>query len=700
MKEINLFIEKLNIRVFLFKLIPFLVKNNKNKIQIFVIDFNRVAWKGLTFLELFFDFKKSIFNFKLIDVKDENNLLLRLRIAFKDIFDLQERIVSQPIYQTFLQSTPSHLRLFDYLKKTFANISIIFPDTIGRDMFLIQLALWKNKQINASAKCVLILGLNSWSEPLKRYANENQVEICIIKPFLPFPLVPYFISDILVGVMGLLKNRKDSFKDFPYFFQALKSLFIRNNISPETIPKVGIEYYGHLNPNRLELYSDVSSWQFSRSFKNHTKLFFGLPHSPYDENKKYEMDSVNLKAVVLRIDSSKLLDVPVYNLRQYIPRLQFSFKNLFSNEWQDLKNKEKTYFKAFQSWKKIFKDQGIKIYLTWYKYDQSHIAIADAIHVNDGICALYQRAYDAVASTEMTIFSDVFFGFSKNSALLEANCGSNITKYIVTGYLGDHRFELLKPMAQDIRSKLVKNGAKKIFCFFDEGSANDSRWHTGHELQRDGYEFCLNLIFDNPEFGVIFKPKIPKSLRARLGSVAELLKKAEETGRCIVLGVGELSNSYPPALAALASDFVIHSCVAATTAGLEAALAGKPTILIDREGWSISPMYRLGVGKVVFTEWKSVLKGIQNFYKGDKEFGNWDKFIAEFDPFRDGKASYRMAEFLDNVYDQFKAGFSKDESLSFAAQKYGEKWGFENVLKIENGKAISMKELDLVQSKK
>ena len=53
----------------------------------------------------------------------------------------------------------------------------------------------------------------------------------------------------------------------------------------------------------------------------------------------------------------------------------------------------------------------------------------------------------------------------------------------------------------------------------------------------------------------------------------------------MVLEGGELHGSRPPAEAALASDLAIHGCFAAVSAGLEAALAGVPTVMIDNEGF-------------------------------------------------------------------------------------------------------------------
>ena len=67
---------------------------------------------------------------------------------------------------------------------------------------------------------------------------------------------------------------------------------------------------------------------------------------------------------------------------------------------------------------------------------------------------------------------------------------------------------------------------------FDENSVDDSRWHTGHDLQRAHYASCIYELLENPLIGFVFKPKNPKNLRERLGDVSILLDQAIQTGRC------------------------------------------------------------------------------------------------------------------------------------------------------------------------
>jgi len=223
-------------------------------------------------------------------------------------------------------------------------------------------------------------------------------------------------------------------------------------------------------------------------------------------------------------------------------------------------------------------------------------------------------------------------------------------------------------------------------AFFDENSHDDARWFAGHEFMRDNYRFLLEKVLSEPWLGLVFKPKAPKTLRRRLGTVSQLLKKAEETGRCFVFEEGTLHGSYPPAIAALASDVAIHGHLCAATAGVEAALAGVPTLLMDREGWPQSKLYQLGKGKVVFNKWDDLWEScIEHWKFGPRksDFGNWSGMLNKIDPFRDGRAAERIGTYLMWLLDGFKAGLPRETVLADAADRYCQIWGRDKVSEVK-----------------
>lgn len=251
--------------------------------------------------------------------------------------------------------------------------------------------------------------------------------------------------------------------------------------------------------------------------------------------------------------------------------------------------------------------------------------------------------------------------------------------------MGDHRFALLQNNATKMRDDLRSHGAEHILAFFDENSGDDIRWHTGHEFMQQNYAFILDKLLEEPNLGVIFKPKSPGTLRKRLGPVAEILKQAEATGRCYVYEGGAMHGSHSPAEAALAADIAIHGHICAATAGLEASFAGVPTLLLDREGWPVSPLYELGKGTVVFTEWQQMWDACKAHWSKPGSidgFGDWSSMIDSLDPFRDGRSAERMGTYLNWLLEGFNSGLDRETVMADAAERYGKAWGYDKVTEI------------------
>jgi hypothetical protein len=453
-----------------------------------------------------------------------------------------------------------------------------------------------------------------------------------------------------------------------------------------------VEYYGHLNLDQPELYSDLFFWQESALSGKDVLVTFSLPQDPLDEEKRSKLAQHGMTAVALNPRATVALGVPVFTHRLLGRGSRLGGLGLASStkdpEARWLREQVKNYEALRAYWGELFQRGNVKIYVTWYKYDATHCAIADALQSLGGVTAIYQRAYEELPSPETTIAADIVFGFSQANAVVECLCNSIIPYHVTTGYLGDHRFKLLRKTAQDIRKAMTQLGAVRIISFTDENSGDDSRWHTGHEFMRQNYAFLLEKVLSEPWLGLVLKPKVPSTLKPRLGPVADLLDRAVATGRCYMFGGGALHGPYPPAAAGLAADVAIHGHLCAGTAGLEAALAGVPTLLMDREGWTISPLYRLGVGRVVFTDWESLWKRLNEHWakaEGIPGFGDWSPLLEEIDPFRDGRAAERMGTYIYWLIEGFKSGLDRETVMADAAERYCARWGKDKVREVNSG---------------
>lgn len=340
-------------------------------------------------------------------------------------------------------------------------------------------------------------------------------------------------------------------------------------------------------------------------------------------------------------------------------------------------------------WTSLFATQDIKVFVGYNKSDPAYCAAADALQSLGGITVNYHRSFETFGGPEASGSADVMFNFSQTTVDSEIECGSTTPYHVITGFLGDHRFPMFRDEALKIRESLRAKGAEHVFSYFDENSTEDGRWRISNRDTQENYEFLLEKVLSVPSFGLVIKPKVPNSLRQRLGCVATLLEQAEATGRCFVFEAGGIQSWHPPSAAAMASDIAVHGHLFAGSAGLEAALTGTPTLLVDREGVPQNPLYKLGEGQVVFRDWESLWEAYSSHwtnYNGTGKLGDWSHMINDLDPFRDGHASERMGDYVQWLLEGLRAGQDRESVLADAAGRYGDQWGHDKVILLQKEK--------------
>ena len=115
-------------------------------------------------------------------------------------------------------------------------------------------------------------------------------------------------------------------------------------------------------------------------------------------------------------------------------------------------------------------------------------------------------------------------------------------------------------------------------------------------------------------------------------------------------------------------------------------LAGIPTLLLDREGWPTSPLYKLGKGKVVFQDWASLWDACEAHWanpRGLPGFGDWSPMLEELDPFRDGRGAERMGTYIHWLLKGFQAGLGREDVMQQAAELYAGTWGNDKVNEVK-----------------
>lgn len=635
-------------------------------------------------------------SYRVADVRDERGLPVALRISYEDLLDFQAQVMAD--WHACDGSNDGLAR--DPLPIYVARDLALNRGQTWHLLLLIQVCAWKVRAESRNGHgAIMFLERRPFLRSIERYAARWGVGIVPVKPRLRFS--PRAFARRLLGPGGLAVVR--ALRGGLPFRRLVRPGQAGEVIHRDGVgnpgrgilrPRIAVEYYGQLNLDQPERNSDVFFWQQSSLPGSDLLLTFSLSPDPFDEEKRDALACHGIGAVVVDPRATTLPGAPVFvqsvSWASALARRRRRVRagDRFDSRWLEDRAVEYDAQRAY--WSELFAALDVKVHATWFRFGAGYCAIVDALRAVGGIATVYQRSLD-MGTADAAVCADIAFGFSQAGADMERHVGSEIRYYVTTGYLGDHRFPLVRGRAQEVRRKLQVHGAMRIVSFFDENSGEDPRWHTGPDVTRKNYAFLLERLLEEPWLGLVVKPKVPGTLRRRLGPVAELLDRAVATGRCYVFGGGGLGGavgSYPPAAAALASDIAIHGHLCAATAGFEAALAGVPTLLLDREGWSVSPLYRLGTGRVVFTDYSEMWKACVEHWTsptGVPGFGDWSPMLDELDPFRDGRAAERMGTYLGWLIEGFREGLDRETVMADAAERYCAIWGKDTIVEVSGG---------------
>jgi len=655
------------------------LKNVQSKNTVYFIDKTRPGFFLARFKLWFLGFELKKFQFRQFDVRDNENDSLRLKVNHMDVSSFKEGLAKSEFFTALFAKFNERPILKTFLVKQIA-LGGSPRLSLGKIFFLICAIKWQaTKDEGFLGNPVLFLNRRPWPRYIAKYAEDRGIKA-------------KFISDgkidakeVLVKFLG---PRRIKFLRNCYYRLVKRKKFYSKGVPPSS-PHLGAEYYGQLHLGDPKMYSDLFFYPPSGLQGKDVAIVFSVPRDPLDEQKLSEIKKHGMNAVIVHPRATVVSSVPIWDGTTKLVSAEEKKSVLDSvgdfPEPRWLKQEIKNYFEERDDWQQFFESENIKVYTTWFKYTSLHCVMADAIRRAGGVMTVYQRAFDEFPSPDITTAADVVFAFSKESRGFEERNSSFIPYHITVGYLADFRFPLLRELAREIKNRLQQNGAKHILAYFDENSLDDDRWHFGHEATRENYAFLLEKVLKEPWFGLVLKPKAFKTLQRRLGNITPLLDDAVKTGRCFIFKEGAIQVSYPPAVAALAADIAVHGHLYAATAGMEAALAGVPTLLLDREGWSVSKFYRLGQDRVVFSGWDQLWKACEENREDPGSvagLGDWSPLLNDLDSFRDGRAAERMGIYLKWLLDGFKEGKPREKILADAAERYARQWGKDKITSI------------------
>ena len=609
---------------------------------------------------------------------DDEGVNIGLSVLYENLQDVWISLVARKHFDGMFNSFDENDWFRGYVKKKLTIEP--WPGSESRKSLKNILLMFKAAKLqalnnNSSHQTIFLIEKRSWMTELSNFAGDMDIKLVSFTGFFAslkqkilknFHRVRRQILGKIILKSELTENHRFQ-KNSPLGF---------DREDPKIVVDQVMQFFG------------ASSFWSASDLAPKTVLFVGNSHKigakEWDDILKSGMNFVSFSPHI-----TKGLDVPIYQ-----PHSQVFFKQLKNGSNKILSLEEKVVYKYVNEfirrknyWREFFKTVGAKVYVTLHKWSPEPVAAEAAIKEIGGLSALWQTSYYEEPVPYAAVHTDVYFSFSTKVASVEKKMGSLIRYNIAVGYTRDFMFVLLKDRAVKLRNKLKIKGCKKIISFFDMDSIDDERWGISHSTVRSEYKFWLNKVLEENWLGLIIKPKKPGTLRTRLGDVANLLDEAVKTGRCHIFLETCPSHQVrnfndPPALSALASDVAIHSMLTAATAGLEAALTGTPTLLFDSFQWRKSQFYDLGIGKVVFNDWDTLWYRLTDHWEKETipGFGDWTPILDDLDPFRDGKAAYRMTTYLHWIMQGFRQGKDRETIMVQASERYAAQWGADKVV--------------------
>ena len=247
----------------------------------------------------------------------------------------------------------------------------------------------------------------------------------------------------------------------------------------------------------------------------------------------------------------------------------------------------------------------------------------------------------SLCDTQM-IFSDLYKkifsykGYKPSSFFISGNMFVNDQSEMI---------ERSKILVKKMRNKNVKF----IIAYFDERiDKNKFGNNSLDENYREFYEL-LEYVKKNKKLGLIVKSQFIRYTPSRVYKNNNLIKSLMMSGRYIELENGKLGigrNDVLPIEAAISSDLTINHKYGAT-AGLEAAIIGKRSILLNRHGYKSLHDKLYQKANIEFTDVKIAINNIDKYINGkNNSLGDWKKIIHYFCNIKKNKSKDRINQFI------------------------------------------------------
>jgi hypothetical protein len=442
---------------------------------------------------------------------------------------------------------------------------------------------------------------------------------------------------------------------------------------------------------------------------NKRSNIFWLPDSNIDHSSVLIYFSLGKKAsksIILKLKEHNLQWV---NLRSWKSENKFQIGQSILDS---IKNNKKTHTKTHKwllseigilindinYWYSFFQQFNIRVHSDNTEYGVEIIAKQIALHELNGISFTPQRSFlDCQKGKTYSYYpSDLYFAWGNNTVqkfkekILNKN-NPSVESIVISGCQNIGKtFGNRLSQLEDIKSELSKNGAKTVILFLDSNHSSNQTWvrqNFGTKTLIQLYVSLLKMVIDNEEIALIIKPKKIAFFNSLANTIEKYLEDANKTGRLYVENnpVGEKTSLY-----ASISDLVIGVTSEDLPASvIECAILKKPAIIYDYASLSSveKSFYSWAYQNVIFDKLDIMIENIQLFSKnGNKynDFGDWFKYLDDFDPFLDQLAYSRIGFYISMLLKLINSGFEKNVVIRMANEAYSKKYGKDKIVLLGN----------------
>ena len=338
-------------------------------------------------------------------------------------------------------------------------------------------------------------------------------------------------------------------------------------------------------------------------------------------------------------------------------------------------------------WYNFFKHLNIKIHTDPTEAGDENICKNIALTYLDALSFGKERSFitDNINSGFIGYYpNDIFFVWGKTSAknfLKTINIKENV---IITG--NPTILKKQEDTKNDIFIDLKRKPKFTILLIDNYHSYNKTipGQAVYTPFMKSFYEFFLNWVLEDDDFGLIIKTKKPY-LQNSL-NINDLLRRTEKTGRCYNSKNPLIDRGYHYAnLVTLSVSINIFF----SSALIENVILGNRGVHFDYMNSKIrnESIYSWGENKVIFNDFdkfKSLIKKYKNNTSNSKEIGDWSKFIDEIEPFRDNLSPLRIANYIDDLKEGYDKNLNKYKNIEIANKNYVSKWGNDKIFENKN----------------